>query len=650
MKFMALKKYAALALAMAVSLSITSFSVVKAAQDVVLIDDNTGGYAATSQSNATITTVTGINGRAATDVSTRVQMPAHSEVNGTDLRIYQEYTLPSNFWATATSTKYIVFSAWVYGSGFNYAGLQEANGEWFTPFFTPSEASSWASGGWNKICFVYDRSSETSSKRGTTYAYINDVDVSDKLGGARTPWGQKGDSVTKIKFLVTNWNSGAMDVYFDDVQLYITDTMPDFSNSDDEDEANAIYSENYDGLSASMLTFYEGSQNPTVSLERSIGGKEYSDKSLKANKELGLDNYIWANVNQFMDPTVSCYTVEFDIYPQDDSFTGVALAEGWNEMTTDAIKVGDGTEPTQLIKNQWNTVKFIVNCLGKETSGSYVVANLKTDVYVNGNLAISGANKLGKFNGADNPEATTYPLRIRLNATNASDAFSVYLDNLKVLKIDETELSSIDMNSIAERNGRKIVPTAAQITLEYSEELNDSTITSENILLNGATANSQVTVEDKTVTIKLDSLTYGKVYKLDLSTATWKDLYGRALPTDEIVFEVQGKVEIADAGLYSGNAKLSQLTSGEITAKITGLTNNTTSGQDVTAILLLFKNGKLELRTQNAVTVQPSATVEELTVSITVPEMGSDNYELKLFVWDSVLGGISYTDSIKIEN
>ena len=39
MKFMALKKYAALALAMAVSLSITSFSVVKAAQDVVLIDD-----------------------------------------------------------------------------------------------------------------------------------------------------------------------------------------------------------------------------------------------------------------------------------------------------------------------------------------------------------------------------------------------------------------------------------------------------------------------------------------------------------------------------------------------------------------------------------------------------------------------------------
>lgn len=647
MKFKSFKKYAALALAAAISLSCTVITTVTAAENVVLINDNMGSYAATSHSGATISTATGINGRAATDTSTRVQIPANSSVNGTDLRVYQEYTLPANFWTTASSTRYIVFSAWVYGSGFDYAGLQEANGEWFTPFFTPSGTSSWASGGWNKICFVYDRSTE-GAKRGTTYAYINDVDVSSSLGNARTPWGQTGDNVTKIKFLLTNWDSRAMDVYFDDVNLYITDTMPNFS-SDEEVDPNSLFTESFNGLSASMLTFYEGGNNPTTSLERGIGGNEYSDKSLKVTKNLAAATNIWANINQFIDPAVSCYTVEFDVYPQDDSFVGLGLAEGWNELTTDIIAVGDGTDETKLKKNEWNHVKFVVICAGGKMDGKYKVADLTTDVYVNGNLAIEGATKLAKFNGADNADASTYPLRIRLDATSTSDEFTVYLDNFEVLKIDATEISSTTLNSLTERNGRKILPTSAEIALTYSEDLNTSTITNTNVKLNGASV--AVTVEDRTVTIKIDGLKNGKVYSLDLSETGWKDLYGRALPTEAIVFETVGKVEIGDAGLYSGDTELLTLSSGTITAKVTNLTNTTNEPQNVTAIMLLYKNGKIESRSQNSISVPVGDTpVSELTATITVGDMGTDDYVLKLFVWDSVSGGISYTDSVRIEN
>lgn len=194
-------------------------------EDVTLIEKGTGyANAVNVYEGGVVAEVAGIKGKAADDTVTHI-------IADNETRII--YEVPADFWATESNDlQYLVFNAQFTGSGFDYFGFKEAKGEWFTPFYSPTGL---ADGQWHNVTFIYDRASETRSVRGTTYAYIDGV--GGQVDGTRTPWGQLSDEMTKISFFANNYQeidgdattTKAIDFYWDNVEMYITNTMPEIS-------------------------------------------------------------------------------------------------------------------------------------------------------------------------------------------------------------------------------------------------------------------------------------------------------------------------------------------------------------------------------------------------------------------------------------
>ena len=86
---------------------------------------------------------------------------------------------------------------------------------------------------WNQIYIVYDRESEGAAggARGKTYFYVNGTKVLDgtQRGGS---WDKLAKRMNKISLYASNYHSGAAtDVHWDNVEMYTTDVLPDFTET-----------------------------------------------------------------------------------------------------------------------------------------------------------------------------------------------------------------------------------------------------------------------------------------------------------------------------------------------------------------------------------------------------------------------------------
>lgn len=205
--------------------------------DYDLISDQTGAVNAWVPEQGTKATETGYLGKAADDISTYTSVPYFADEYNCEARqTVQMHNQDEGGdgtadWYTGNADKrYLVFGAQMAANKWVYVGLR-ADNEWFTPAYAmwdyclPDQ--------WNQIYVVYDRYSEEGEglNRGKTYVYVNGVKVMDGLqrGGA---WDKLAKRMDKISLFASNHAIGeGIDVHWDNVEAYMTDTLPDLTET-----------------------------------------------------------------------------------------------------------------------------------------------------------------------------------------------------------------------------------------------------------------------------------------------------------------------------------------------------------------------------------------------------------------------------------
>lgn len=204
--------------------------------DYDLISDQTGATHAWAPDGQTNETETGYLGKAADDVSTHTA----TEYGGNEYTNEVRQTLQMHNqddngdeaadWYTGHPDKrYLVFGAQMASNQWTYVGLR-ADNEWFTPGLAMWDYC--LTDQWNQIYLVYDRYSEggAGANRGTTYFYINGTMIYEaQRGGA---WDKLAKRMDKISLFASNFHSGKpTDVHWDNVEMYMTDTLPDLTET-----------------------------------------------------------------------------------------------------------------------------------------------------------------------------------------------------------------------------------------------------------------------------------------------------------------------------------------------------------------------------------------------------------------------------------
>lgn len=205
--------------------------------DYDLISDQTGSTHAWVPDGQTKETETGYLGKAADDISTHTAIAYGGDEYTNEVRqTLQMHNQDDNgdgaadWYTTAADKQYLVFGAQMASNQWTYVGLR-ADNEWFTPALTMWDYC--LTDQWNQIYVVYDRYSEEGAgqNRGKTYIYVNGVKVMDgaQRGGA---WDKLAERMDKISLWASNYHSGhPTDVHWDNVEMYMTDTLPDLTET-----------------------------------------------------------------------------------------------------------------------------------------------------------------------------------------------------------------------------------------------------------------------------------------------------------------------------------------------------------------------------------------------------------------------------------
>lgn len=215
-------------------------------------------------------------------------------------------------------------------------------------------------------------------------------------------------------------------------------------------------------------------------------------------------------------------------------------------------------------------------------------------------------------------------------------------------KIAKTEYSEI----LGMRDNMAVVGTDLTATMHFTSPLKTSSVNFENVELNGETG--KVTAEikdDKTIELKINNLQYGQNYKLTLGSDTWENKYSNKLEDLSVEFMTTNKVYVGSAGLFDGTAEITdkKITSGNISLRADRLKNMTSEKQEVTAFMLLYKDGKKINTSCSRIEIDANGEIESVITSIPLA-LDDGSYEIKAFIWDSIGSAVSLADSITWRN
>ena len=241
-----MKKYVSLLLA--VTMLFTMFTLPADAASTVYHQDSTGN--AKLQNMPTVTTATGVKGRALDDVSARAERYLEENATSAQKSNHKGYQFITG-WSDFTKT--IAFEVSFYPvSGVNIIYLATDSSLGLTPSLEKSKIN--LIDGWNKLIFVYDFASadtaisttENPQYMGNWTAYLN--------GECLNEWGTNRMKIThekqlsnpkQIRFTFDETGKGEkLEFYHDDVKLYSVDSDFDFTQSTPQLTANDKYTIN----------------------------------------------------------------------------------------------------------------------------------------------------------------------------------------------------------------------------------------------------------------------------------------------------------------------------------------------------------------------------------------------------------------------
>lgn len=414
-------------------------------------------------------------------------------------------------------------------------------------------------------------------------------------------------------------------------------------------DPNTFAFKNYnDGV---LNKYYNDSKEVGIEAVSGWGGKPDGDISLKVNAKAegtgSNENGCWSSVTGAISKAPYYFKVDFSIWTDDDNFGAVSIAGGWSSRFTPSLYIGDNeTGDHCLKKGEWNRVSFVFHVDEENTWGgaNYYTA-FTTDAYVNGRLVLEGQTVQGR------PEDPTkddnrFSIKMNLISADLASPYTVYIDDIScAMAKNESELAP-KYASFGQENGMEVLQSDTQIRLVSPYALKSNTVSKDNILLNGSAVGADklnLFAEGGTVIIDLKGLNNGEAFKLSLGSENWRDIFGRALPETDLVFKTIGKVS-AEAFSFDKTA----VEEGEITARASGLKNNTNQTQDATLIMLLIKDGRIAAREVNKVTLAAGETDAAAECTIAVPDVSDGEYRLSCFLWDSLASRVSYCGHIEL--
>ena len=304
------------------------------------------------------------------------------------------------------------------------------------------------------------------------------------------------------------------------------------------------------------------------------------------------------------------------------------------------IHVGEGVSTGSFY------VRLFWNQGGAETNNSGLIGSGTVD-YQDGWILLAGICEVPVNAGTGSGGR----VNIAANPVNGAPV-TFYLDDIFLKEVGEpVTLDSVTWNNTSEADGLPVCTVPAEVTLDFSGGLRADSIAVGSLLLNGEVVdaeNAEVSVDasdSSKVNIVLKNLNYAKIYSLTLTEENgWMDEFGRVVTIDPIVFKTTGKVSVGSKKLFAGETEITdgKLQSGIIRAEVGQLKNLCGAETNVSAILLLLKDGEMidAVCTTQAINASENGTAM-VTAELNVPDISDGGYQLKLLVWDDLISGLS---------
>lgn len=246
-------------------------------------------------------------------------------------------------------------------------------------------------------------------------------------------------------------------------------------------------------------------------------------------------------------------------------------------------------------------------------------------------------------------EADKCRLNIAANPIN-NQPVTYYIDDVVLKELPDPTLQNAVWNQVGDLDGVPVCPTDAEVKLVFGGAIDKASLTAETILLNGEPTDADsvnVSTDSATpeqVTVRFTGLDFSKRYTISLAEQSWKDEFKRAVTMTPLSFKTSGRVAIRSKKLYIDNVEVTdgKLKNGTVRTEVSGLKNMSGTAENVTAVLVLFRDGEMVGINSNTVSVPSgSDSTVKAETDLNVSMDGSGVYELKLFVWDDLKSGLS---------
>ena len=534
---------------------------------------------------------------------------------------------------------------------------------------------------WNSIWVIYDMSSETAKNYGDSLVYINGIQSSGNgmiASGrlARIKW----DAMTSLEMVLADKTSGGQaETYIDNVRLYQADDIDSVlsvvNNSKFEEDAADSGDESgktaYNGVlqvlrdrNADCVT--EAPDAWTVESLSADGMGEYKNVVSSNYTELAAHK-AWAALD------IGITSKDFDSrYPY--------MLVGVNFKTANRLErfVLTGNNNKTLIsgyntgflgggrysRTEWNKAWFVYDI---NSESKYTNKYGDSMVYINGKQQY-GSGFMASDRTAAGGIKDVSSIGILLankESADTSETTEIAIDDVRIYMADSidtvtdvvtgsweepaTEVTDVQIEGkIRNDKGIPVVSKdSVQLRIQYGEQIDAESFNKSQVLLNGQEVDD-ATVNEKEVCINLSGLNGAKSYTLSLGNIG-NDVCGTQLAQKEIKFRTAGDVDVEKMAIYKGFSVADAIESGVLTARITGMRNNTNEDKSVTAFAVLTKNGMIESIVSNSMTIPANDKVDVSSFEVSVPESTEDKYALKMFLWDSISSGIGYVKHIEIK-
>lgn len=222
--------------------------------------------------------------------------------------------------------------------------------------------------------------------------------------------------------------------------------------------------------------------------------------------------------------------------------------------------------------------------------------------------------------------------------SGTADHGTFYIDDVVFKKAPLAKVKTSTFNSKV----GDLVNVNATLDLTYNYDLNTTTVLNSAFTLNGNSNMVTVTADSQNpreVQISFNQpLNFDTDYSLTIDGL--KDSMGRSVAAQTLTFKTVPQYLFDSVKFYKDGADITggTLTAGNLTARVSGISNNTSEPGNVSVILVLYKDNAMYVADAATVTVAANTTLSSpLSADLTVPDLNDGEYKAAVMVWKDLI-------------